>query len=80
MDVRAYRGAAIGSDHYLVKSPVRIKLMAVKKIQASCKRLPAIENLRDQSKVEEYCIALHNRFSGLTVDEDLDKEWEAIMY
>ena len=54
MDVRTYRGADIGSDHYLVKSPVRIKLMAVKKIQASCKRLPAIENLRDQSKVEEY--------------------------
>ena len=78
LDVRAYRGADIGSDHYLVKSPVRIKLMAVKKMQASCKRSPAIENLRDQSKVEEYCIALHNRFSGLTVDEDLDKEWEVI--
>lgn len=26
-----YRGANIGSDHYLVKSPVRIKLMALKK-------------------------------------------------
>ena len=78
LDVRSYRGADIGSDHYLVKSPVRIKLMAVKKIQASCKRLPAIENLRDQSKVEEYCVALHNRFSCLEEEEDLDKEWEAI--
>ena len=78
LDVRTYRGADIGSDHYLVKSPVRIKLMAVKKMQASHKRLPAIENLRDQSKVEEYCIALHNRFSCLAVEEDLDKEWESI--
>ena len=32
MDVRAYRGADIGSDHYLVKSTVRIKLIAVKKM------------------------------------------------
>ena len=38
LDVRFYRGADIGSDHYLVKSLVRIKLMAVKKIQASCKK------------------------------------------
>ena len=78
MDVRAYRGADIGSDHYLVKSPVRIKLMAVKKMQSSCKRLPAIENLRDQSKIKEYNIALSNRFKDLPVDENLDNEWEFI--
>ena len=56
--------------------------MAVKKIQALCKRLPAIENLRDQSKVEEYCDALHNRFSCWEEEEeeeeDPDKEWESI--
>ena len=78
MDVRAYRGADIGSDHYLVKSPDRIKLMAVKKMQSSCKRLPAIENLRDQSKIKEYNIALSNRFKDLPVDENLDNEWEFI--
>ena len=78
MDVRAYRRADIGSDHYLVKSPVRIKLMAVKKIQSSCKRLPAIENFRDQSKIKEYNIALSNRFKDLPVDENLDNEWEFI--
>ena len=78
MDVRAYRGADIGSNHYLVKSTVRIKLMAVKKMQSSCKRLPAIENLRDQSKIKEYNIALSNRFKGLPVDENLDNEWEFI--
>ena len=61
-----------------MKSPVRIKLMAVKKMQSSCKRLPAIENLRDQSKIKEYNIALSNRFKDLPVDENLDNEWEFI--
>ena len=78
MGVRAYREADIGSDHYLVKNPVRIKLMAVKKMQSSCKRLPAIENVRDQSKIKEYNIALSNRFKDLPVDENLDNEWEFI--
>ena len=78
LDVRTYRGADIGSDHYLVRSPVRIKLRGVKKIHTSSKRLPAIENLRDQSKIEEYCIALQNRFSCLPVEENLDEEWGSI--
>ncbi|XP_063677758.1 uncharacterized protein LOC134813809 [Bolinopsis microptera] len=78
LDVRTYRGADIGSDHYLVKSPMRIKLMGIKKIQGSHRKAPAIELLRDQSKVQEYCIALHNRFSGLPVEESLDGEWELV--
>ena len=75
LDVRSYRGADIGSDHYLVKSPMRIKLMSNGKAQSSSRRVPAIENLRDHSKVEEYCIALQNRFSSLPVEENLDEEW-----
>ena len=55
LNVRSYRGADIGSDHNLVKSPVRIKLMAVKKTQVSRKRLPGIENLRDQSRLKGIC-------------------------
>ena len=78
LDVRSYRGADIGSDHYLVKSPMRIKLMGIEKVQASCRKAPAIEHLRDHSKVQEYCIALHNRFSSLPVEESLDGEWELV--
>ena len=75
LDVRSYRGADIGSDHYLVKSPMRIKLMSNGKAQSSSRRFPAIENLHDHSKVEEYCIALQNRLSSLPVEENLDEEW-----
>ena len=49
--------------------------MGNKKMQASCKRLPAIEN-QSKNRVSKYCVGLHNRFSCLKEEEDLDKEWE----
>ena len=78
LDVRSCRGADIGSDHYLVRGQFRVKLMAVQKMNASRRISPAIENLRDQSKVEEYCIALQNRFSCLPMEENLDGEWTLV--
>ena len=78
LDVRSCRGADIGSDHYLVRGQFRVKLMAVQKMNVSRRKSPAIENLRDQSKVEEYCIALQNRFSCLPMEENLDGEWTLV--
>ena len=37
--------------------------------------MPAIEHLRDHSLVAEYNIALHNRFSCLEPEQDLEALW-----
>ena len=78
LDVKSCRGADVGSDHYLVRGKLRVKFKAVEKIHAERKRIPAIENLRNQSKVEEFNLALHNRFSCLPVEEDLEAQWSTI--
>ena len=76
LDIRSFRGADIGSDHYLVRGQLRVKLQAVQKRQSRQHAIPALEQLRDQSKVEEYTIALSNRFSCLSVeDEPIDETW-----
>ncbi len=75
LDVKTCRGADIGSDHYLVRGKLRIKLLAVEKMQASTRSIPAIEHLRDQTKVEEYNILLQNRFSCLPHEESLEDMW-----
>lgn len=76
LDVRSYRGADIGSDHYLVRGQLRVKLQSVKKCKSANRKIPAIDYLRDKSKVEDYNIALSNRFSSLPLDKSLDETWE----
>ena len=75
LNVKTCRGADVGSDHYLVRGNMRIKLLAVEKMQATKRSMPAIGHLRDQTKVEEYNIALHNRFSCLAHEENLEDMW-----
>jgi len=77
LDVKACRGADIGSDHYLVRGYLRIRLKAAKKLDAVDHTFPAIEHLRDGTKAEEYNIELTNRFECLYVeDEPLEDTWE----
>ena len=57
IDVKACRGADIGSDHYLIRGRLKIKLKSVAKINASKNHVPAIERLRNLTKIEEYNVA-----------------------
>ena len=76
LDIQAFRGADIGSDHYLVHGQLRVTLQAVQKRKSLQHAIPALEQLRDQSKVEQYTIALSNRFSCLSVeDEPINQTW-----
>ena len=69
LDVKVCRGADIGSDHYLV---VRIlKIRSVEKVDSNRHNVPAIERLRDGTKVIEYNVTLQNRFSSLESEVDL---------
>ena len=73
LDVRSYRGADIGSDHYLVRGYLQLKLQSVAKRKSSNHCLPALERLRDKSQVEEYNKALEEKLRAIKF-EDMDVE------
>ena len=77
LNVKVCRGADIGSDHYLVRGRLRIKLLSVKKTQERKLAIPAIEHLRDRSLVSEYNVALRNRFDCLEPEVDLESMWDS---
>jgi hypothetical protein len=77
LDVRSFRGADIGSDHYLVRGFLKIKLKSNRAHKTASFKAPALEKLRDQSKVLEYNVAISNRFSALPLDcTSLDSAWK----
>ena len=76
LNVKVCRGADIGSDHYLVRARLRMKLMSVKNKQERKLEIPAIERLRDHSLVSEYNIALRNKFDCLEPEVDLESMWD----
>lgn len=75
LDVKVCRGADIGSDHYLVRGRLRIKLLSTKKRQGQIPVVPAIEHLRDRSLIAEYNVALQNRFECLDPETNLEEMW-----
>ena len=77
LDVRSVRGADIGSDHYLVRGYLRIKLKSSRTHKTTNARAPALEKLRDSSKVLEYNEALVERFSTLPLNcTSVDTAWK----
>ena len=73
-DVRVYRGADIGSDHYLLKALVKLKLKKIKTSQS--KRPFAVEKLKDPLTVNQFQISLINKFSALQNSNDIEDQWE----
>ena len=73
-DVRVYRGADIGSDHYLLKALVKLKLKKIKTSQS--KRPFAVEKLKDPLTVNQFQISLINKFSALQNSNDIEDQWQ----
>jgi len=74
-DVRAYRGADVGSDHMLLVAQIKLKLKRLVKKQKI--EQPERSLLRDKEFQQQFQIELSNRFSVLQnmEEEDLEKMW-----
>ena len=81
-DVRALRGADVGSDHHLLMAKVRLKIAKVRK--AKCGRVRfEVSKLKDLEVRSVFKLALHNRFEGLQQlmeeeERSVDDEWRLI--
>jgi len=69
LDVRACRGADVGSDHNLVTAKIRIKLLKVKRAQAT--RPFALPKLKDPNTADCYRVEVSNGFAALQDTENL---------
>ena len=76
-DVRAMRGPDCGSDHYLVRSVVKLRLQRAKQKLAPSTKLDW-KRLKDPVQKREFQIKLSNRFAALAESEDVDEIYERI--
>ena len=81
-DVRAMRGADVGSDHHLLMAKVRLRIAKVRKGDSGRVRFE-VSKLKDLEVRNAFKLALHNRFEGLQQlmeEEELsvDDEWRQI--
>ena len=80
LDVRSMRGADINTTHYLVRGYVSIKLKCPQKRKKRV-RQPALENLRDKSKSQEYSNKIAEKY--YTNDQELgnsplEEQWKKL--
>ena len=80
-DVRAYRGADVGSDHFLVMATLKVKL----KVKGNKKmhKILDIDNLRSEITQCQFRLELNNRFSALEQSNDnseqgIEETWTAV--
>ncbi|XP_058654944.1 uncharacterized protein LOC131553967 [Onychostoma macrolepis] len=72
-DVRVYRGADIGSDHYLVRADIKLKLCNQR--QPIPKRPFTIEKFKYPSTADDFTLELHNRFASLEEVANVEDLW-----
>ena len=82
LNVRVYKGADVNSDHYLLKSTIRLKLRKTPS-QNQCKRRLDIEKIKIPDVKKAFKLELKNRFSALdntdTEDHDnIQEKWNTI--
>jgi len=58
-----YRGADVGSDHYLVVANNRLKQRRVSK--PSTRRKLAVDHLKDETTQNNFCLNLQNKYEVL---------------
>lgn len=80
LDVRVLRSADIGSDHYLVRAKLRIRLSSARSSRQPDKEVPALERLRSGCPEVrlDYNAAIRNRFEALDPEESLEGKWEQL--
>ena len=71
-DIRAYRGADVGSDHHLVISKIHLKLKKATKPEV--KKTYATEKFKEQTALENFRIETRNRFAALEHSTDLEEQ------
>lgn len=73
-DTKVCRGADVGSDHYLLRATLKLKL---KKMQrAKIERPIAVERLKETVVAENYQLAITNKFQALQDVHDLEEQWD----
>ena len=72
-DVRAYRGADVGSDRNLVIGKIHLKLKKATKPEV--KKTYATEKLKELTASENFHIEIRNRFAALEHSTDLEEQW-----
>ena len=72
-DVRTYRGADIGSDHYLLAAKMQLRLKALKTQKRSKPYdIVKLKNINIREKLE---LEITNKFQALTDECEIEQEW-----
>ena len=71
MDTRAFRSADIGSDHYLVRTTIKLKLCKVDK-RGNIRSKFDLQQLMDVDVSKRFRIKLRNKFQLLTFEAERD--------
>jgi len=76
-DVRTMRGLNCDSDHFLVKTIIKQKLIGTQ--MKTIKQTKWNQsNLQDPAKLKQHRTCLHNRLIGKEAQQDIEGEWTQI--
>ncbi|KAL4152896.1 hypothetical protein QTP88_000729 [Uroleucon formosanum] len=81
LDVRTFRGAECGSDHFLVLGKLKVQLKKRKKRKEEQTELFDIQKLYDLKICEDFCKNISNEFNNEHIDnenDDIESLWSII--